>query len=85
MTGEMSGFAQHVLAEVGRFEPLLLHYGLVIIIAAVAVEGFGIPAPVVMSTNSQCFIYYMLVVKGQLFLFFRRKNNTRRRTAPDNM
>ena len=33
------------MTEVGRFEPLLLHYGLVIIMAAVAVEGFGIPAP----------------------------------------
>ena len=33
------------MAETGRFEPLLLHYGLVIIMAAVAVEGFGIPAP----------------------------------------
>jgi len=33
------------MAEVGRFEPLLLHYGLVIIMAAVAMEGFGIPAP----------------------------------------
>lgn len=33
------------MAEVSRFEPLLLHYGLVIIMAAVAVEGFGIPAP----------------------------------------
>jgi len=45
MSGEMSEISQHFLAEVGRFEPLLLHYGLVIIMAAVAVEGFGIPAP----------------------------------------
>ena len=45
MTGEMSEITQHFLAEVGRFEPLLLHYGIVIIMAAVAVEGFGIPAP----------------------------------------
>jgi membrane protein DedA with SNARE-associated domain len=45
MTGEISEITQHFLAEVDRFEPLLLHYGLVIIMAAVAVEGFGIPAP----------------------------------------
>jgi membrane protein DedA with SNARE-associated domain len=45
MAGEMSEISQHFLAEAGRFEPLLMHYGLVIIMAAVAVEGFGIPAP----------------------------------------
>ena len=45
MTGEMSEISQQFLADMGRFEPLLLHYGLVIIMAAVAVEGFGIPAP----------------------------------------
>jgi membrane protein DedA with SNARE-associated domain len=45
MAGEMSEISQHFLAEVARFEPLLLHYGLIIIMAAVAVEGFGIPAP----------------------------------------
>jgi membrane protein DedA with SNARE-associated domain len=45
MTAEMSEITQHFLAEVGRFEPLLLHYGVIIIMAAVAVEGFGIPAP----------------------------------------
>jgi membrane protein DedA with SNARE-associated domain len=45
MTAETTEIAQHFLAEVGRFEPLLLHYGVVVIMAAVAVEGFGIPAP----------------------------------------
>jgi membrane protein DedA with SNARE-associated domain len=45
MAGEMAEISQHFLAEVVRFEPLLLHYGLVIIMAAVAVEGFGVPAP----------------------------------------
>ena len=45
MTGEMPEITQHFLSEVSRFEPLLLHYGLVIIMAGVAVEGFGIPAP----------------------------------------
>jgi hypothetical protein len=45
MTGEIPEITQHFLAEVSRFEPLLLHYGLIIIMAAVAVEGFGIPAP----------------------------------------
>jgi len=45
MAGEISEISQHFLAETGRFEPLLLHYGLVIIMAGVAVEGFGIPAP----------------------------------------
>jgi membrane protein DedA with SNARE-associated domain len=45
LSGETSEITQHFLAEAGRFEPLLLHYGVVIIMAAVAVEGFGIPAP----------------------------------------
>jgi len=45
MSGEITEISQHFLAEMGRFEPLLLHYGLVIIMAGVAVEGFGIPAP----------------------------------------
>jgi membrane protein DedA with SNARE-associated domain len=41
----MPEITQHFLSDVSRFEPLLLHYGLVIIMAGVAVEGFGIPAP----------------------------------------
>jgi len=45
MAGDLSEISQHFVTEVGRFEPLLLHYGLVVIMAAVAVEGFGIPAP----------------------------------------
>lgn len=36
----------HQLAgEVDKFEPILLKYGVFIIMAAVVVEGFGIPAP----------------------------------------
>ena len=35
----------HLLGEVDKFEPILLKYGVFIIMAAVAVEGFGIPAP----------------------------------------
>ena len=27
MTGELSEITQHLLAEVGRFEPVLLHHG----------------------------------------------------------
>jgi len=42
MTGELPEITQHFLSDVSRFEPLLLHYGLVIIMAGVAVEGFGI-------------------------------------------
>lgn len=45
MSAETTEIAHHFLAEVSRFEPLLLHYGVVIIMAAVAVEGFGIPVP----------------------------------------
>jgi membrane protein DedA with SNARE-associated domain len=45
MAGEISEITRHFLTEVDRFEPLLLHYGLLVIMAAVAVEGFGIPAP----------------------------------------
>jgi membrane protein DedA with SNARE-associated domain len=45
MAGEIPAITQHFLAEVNRFEPLLLHYGLAIIAVAIAVEGFGVPAP----------------------------------------
>ena len=45
MTAETTEIAQHILAEVNRFEPLLVQHGVVIIMAAVAIEGFGIPAP----------------------------------------
>jgi membrane protein DedA with SNARE-associated domain len=45
MTGEISEITQHTLAEVSRFEPLLLHYGVAVIMVAVAAEGFGIPVP----------------------------------------
>lgn len=34
-----------LLGEVDKFEPVLQKYGVVIIIAAVGVEGFGIPSP----------------------------------------
>jgi membrane protein DedA with SNARE-associated domain len=45
MTAETTEIAQHILADVNHFEPLLVQYGVVIIMAAVAIEGFGIPAP----------------------------------------
>jgi membrane protein DedA with SNARE-associated domain len=45
MDGDFSGITHHFLAEVERFEPFIEKYGLALIIAAVAVEGFGIPVP----------------------------------------
>lgn len=35
----------HLAADIDKFQPILLKYGVFIIMAAVAVEGFGIPAP----------------------------------------
>lgn len=45
MTAETTEITHYFLKQVSHFEPLLLHYGVLIIMAAVAVEGFGIPAP----------------------------------------
>lgn len=45
MEADIAELTHHLLAEVDRFEPVLLRYGVFAIMAAVAVEGFGIPAP----------------------------------------
>ena len=45
MNGEIAEISQHFLAEVDKLEPLLSKYGVFVIMAAIAVEGFGIPAP----------------------------------------
>ena len=45
MDAGIAEIPHHLLAEVDKFEPVLLNYGVFIIMAAVAVEGFGIPAP----------------------------------------
>ena len=45
MEAGIAEIPHHLLAEVNRFEPVLLEYGVFILMAAVAVEGFGIPAP----------------------------------------
>lgn len=45
MEGEVAELSRHFLAEVARLEPFLLKYGMIAIALAVAVEGFGIPAP----------------------------------------
>jgi membrane protein DedA with SNARE-associated domain len=45
MSGEIAEISQHFLAEVDKLEPLLSKYGVFVIMAAIAVEGFGIPAP----------------------------------------
>ncbi len=41
----MSEILQTLLTAAKNYEPLLAEYGLVIIFAAIVVEGFGIPAP----------------------------------------
>ncbi len=41
----MSEILQALLTAAKNYEPLLAEYGLVIIFAAIVVEGFGIPAP----------------------------------------
>ena len=45
MEAGIAEIPHHLLAEVNRFEPVLLEYGVFILMAAVAAEGFGIPAP----------------------------------------
>jgi len=45
MEAEVAEISRHFLTEVARLEPFLLNYGLFAIMLAVAVEGFGIPAP----------------------------------------
>lgn len=41
----MIEIAQSFLTAAGNYEPMLAEYGLVVIFAAILVEGFGIPAP----------------------------------------
>lgn len=42
MTGEIAEISQYFLAEVDQLEPLISKYGVFVIMAAIAVEGFGI-------------------------------------------
>jgi len=41
----VSEIAQSLLTAANNYEPVLAEYGLVIILAAIAIEGFGIPVP----------------------------------------
>ncbi len=41
----MSEFLQSLMTAANNYEPLLIEYGLIIILTAIAIEGFGIPAP----------------------------------------
>ncbi|NIA01328.1 MAG: DedA family protein [Planctomycetia bacterium] len=41
----MSEIAQSLLATANNYEPMLAEYGMVIILAAIVIEGFGIPSP----------------------------------------
>ncbi|NOX76799.1 MAG: DedA family protein [Gammaproteobacteria bacterium] len=41
----MNDILQSFLAVMSNYEPMLVEYGLVVILAAIAIEGFGIPAP----------------------------------------
>ncbi len=65
----MSEFIQSLLATANNYEPVLAEYGLVIILAAIAVEGFGIPLPgqslliagALLSTRGEFDIHVLLV------------------------
>ncbi|GMQ84416.1 MAG: DedA family protein [Gammaproteobacteria bacterium] len=41
----MSEIVQSLLTAASNYEPVLVEYGLLVILAAIAIEGFGIPAP----------------------------------------
>jgi len=41
----MADFVQSLLTAANNYEPMLAEYGLVIILTAIAIEGFGIPVP----------------------------------------
>lgn len=45
MEAELAQFPHYLAAQAQHFRPLLLEYGVLILMLAVAVEGFGIPAP----------------------------------------
>jgi membrane protein DedA with SNARE-associated domain len=45
VNADVAAISHHFLAEVDKLEPLLLKYGVFVVMAAIAVEGFGIPAP----------------------------------------
>lgn len=55
----------HLAADVDKFEPVLLKYGVLIIMAAVAVEGFGIPAP----GQSLLIVAAILAVRGNSSIY----------------
>jgi len=41
----VSEIVQSLLTAANNYEPVLVEYGLLVIIASIAIEGFGIPAP----------------------------------------
>ena len=41
----MSEIVQSLLTAASNYEPVIAQYGLLVILAAIAIEGFGIPAP----------------------------------------
>ena len=65
----MPEFAQSLLTIANNYEPALAEYGLVIILAAIAIEGFGIPAPgqslliagALLSTRGEFDIHVLLI------------------------
>ncbi len=65
----MSEIIQSLLTAANNYEPLLVEYGLLVILASIALEGFGIPAPgqslliagALLSTRGQFDISLLLV------------------------
>lgn len=60
MEATIAAINHHLATEVDKFEPVLLKYGVFIIMAAVAIEGFGIPAP----GQSLLIVAVILAVRG---------------------
>ncbi len=65
----MSEIVQSLLTAASNYEPVLVEYGLLVIFVAIAIEGFGIPAPgqslliagALLSTRGQFDIRLLLV------------------------
>mgnify|MGYP000101967112 CR=1 FL=1 len=65
----MSDITQSLLTAASNYEPLFVEYGLAVILAAIAIEGFGIPVPgqslliagALLSTRGEFDIHVLLV------------------------
>lgn len=65
MESSIADIQHYLSSEADKFEPVLLKYGVLIILMAVAVEGFGIPAP----GQTLLIVSVILSVRGSISIY----------------